>query len=136
MLVAFDSYPTAHLKTIRPIFEQLRKHNLKLSPSKARLGTTDVGFLGHSVSPERVRPNAGKVSALTKIPMPRNLKQVHALVGRVGYYRKFPPDLSKRIRPLTAFLRKGVKYDFTPAMENIVREILAEFAAPSTLVFP
>ena len=55
--------------------------------------------------------------------------------GRRGYYRKFLPDLSKRIRPLAALLRKGVKYDFTPAMEVIVRQILAELAAPPILVF-
>ena len=62
------------------------------------------------------------------MPIPKNLKQVRALVGGVGYYRK--------IRPLTALLRKGVKYVFTPAMEVIVRQILAELAAPPILVFP
>ena len=71
-----------------------------------------------------------------KVPMPRNLYQVLALMGGVGYYRNFPPDLSKRIRLLTALLRKGVKYDFTPALEVIVREIFAELAAPPFLVFP
>ena len=68
-------------------------------------------------------------------PMPNNLKQVRELMGDVGYYRNFLPDLSKRTRPLTALLRKGVKYNFTPAMEVIVRQILAELAAPPILVF-
>ena len=36
-----------------------------------------------------------------KMPMPKNLKQVRALMGGVGYYRKFLPDLPKRIHPLT-----------------------------------
>ena len=70
-----------------------------------------------------------------KLPMPKNLKHVRALMGGVGYYRKFLPDLSKLIRPLVVFLRKEVKYDFTPAMEVIVRQILAELAAPPILVF-
>ena len=68
--------------------------------------------------------------------MPRDLKQVHALLGGVGYYRKFPRDLSKRIRPITSLLKKGVKFEFMPAMEVIVREFLAELAAPLILVFP
>lgn len=38
-----------------------------------------------------------------------NLKQVLALMGGVGIGRKFLPDLSKRIRPLTALIPKGVK---------------------------
>ena len=52
--------------------------------------------------------------------MPRDLKQVRAVLGGVGYYRKFLRDLSKRIRPITSLLRKGVKFEFTPAMEVIV----------------
>ena len=34
-VIVFDSDPIAHVKTIRSLFKRLRKHNLKLSPSKA-----------------------------------------------------------------------------------------------------
>ena len=54
----------------------------------------------------------------------------------MGYYHNFLRDLSKRIRPITSLLRKGVKFEFTPAIEVIVREINAEIAAPPVLVFP
>ena len=47
--IVFDSDPIAHVQTIRSLFERLRKHNLKLSPSKARLGATDANFLGHPI---------------------------------------------------------------------------------------
>ena len=61
-VVAFDSDPTAHVKTMRALFERLRKHNLKFSRSQAHLGATDADFLGHSISPAGagVRPNADK----------------------------------------------------------------------------
>ena len=65
--------------------------------------------------------------------MPKTLMQIRALMGGVGYYRKFVSDLSKRMRPLAALLRKGVQYDFTPAMEVIVHPILVELAAPPIL---
>ena len=134
VVIVLDSDPTAHVKTVRALFERLRKHNLKLSPSKARLGATDATFLGHSISPASIRPNADKASAMIKMTMPKNLNQVRALMGGGGYYRKFLPNLSTD--PLTALPRKGVKYVFTPAMEVIVRQILAELAAPPVLVFP
>ena len=58
-------------------------------------------------------------------------------MGGVGYYyRKFLSYVSKRIRPLTALRRNGVKYVLTPAMEVIVLQILAELAARPILVFP
>ena len=62
--IVFDSDLVAHVHTIRSLFERLRQHNLKRSPSKARLGATDARFLGHSISPPGFRPNAEKVSAL------------------------------------------------------------------------
>ena len=74
----------------------------------------DADFLGHSIPPGGVSPNAKKVCALIKIPMPRDLKQVHHLLGGVGYYRKFLRDLSKRIRPTTSLLTKGVKLESCP----------------------
>ena len=87
-VIVFDSDPTAHVKTMHALFERLLKHNLKLFPSKARLVTTDAEFLGHSISPAGVRPNGEYMSALIKMSLPRDLKQVRALMGGVGYYRK------------------------------------------------
>ena len=91
------------------LFEHLRNHNLKLSPSKARPGGTDADFLGHSISPAGVRPNAVD--------------------------RKFLRSLSRRIRPITSLLRKGIKFEITPAVEVIEHEILAELPTPPILVF-
>ena len=132
----FDSDSIAHVQTIRSLFERLRKHNLKLSPSKARLGATDANFLGHSISRASLRPNAEKVSALVNMPIPVDVKQVRALMGGINYCRKSFPHLSKRLRPINSLLRKGVMFLFTPAMEKLVREILAELATPPIPVFP
>ena len=61
-VIVFDFAPVAHVRTIRSLYERLRKHNLKLYPSKARLGATDANFLGHSIFPAGLRPNAKKKS--------------------------------------------------------------------------
>ena len=37
---------------------RLRKHNLKLFPSKATIGGTDADFFGHTLSPADIMPNA------------------------------------------------------------------------------
>ena len=84
-VIVFDSDPIAHIQTIISQFERLREHNLKLSSSKARLGATDANFLGHSISPAGLRPNAEKVSALINMPMPTDVKQVRALMGGINY---------------------------------------------------
>ena len=54
----------------------------------------------------------------------------------VNCYRDVLPDLSKKLRPINAPLRKGVRFAFTPAMDKLVREISAELTPPPVLVFP
>ena len=44
--------------------------------------------------------------------------------------------LAHHIRPITALLKKGAAFDFTSAMEDTVRALLAEIAAPLIPVFP
>ena len=113
-VIVFASDPIAHVQTIRSLFERLRKHNIKISPSNARLGVTDANFLGHSISPAGLRPNAEKVSALINMPMPTDVKQVRALIGGINHYRKNLIDLSKKLRPINPLLRKGVKLRSRP----------------------
>ena len=135
-VIVFDSDPIAHVQTIRSLFERLREHNRKLSPSKARLDATDANFPGHSITPAGLRLNAENVSALINMPMPTNVKQVRARMGGINHYRKHLPDLSKRLRPINSLLRKGVNGVFTPAMGELVRDTLAELATQLILVFP
>ena len=40
--IAFDASPLEHVRTLREFFSRFRKHDLKLSPSKARLGATEL----------------------------------------------------------------------------------------------
>ena len=41
-----------------------------------------------------------------------------------------------QICPITALLKKGAKFSFTPSMETIVRDMLTELATLPVLVFP
>ena len=100
------------------------------------IGATDADFFGNTISPAGITPNAQKVEALMKIPMPEDLKQLRFLLRGLSYYRKFLRDMAKRIRPITSLRKQGVKFVFTPAMEAIGRELLVELSSPPFLVYP
>ena len=70
------------------------------------------------------------------MPMPRDIKQLRSLLGSLSCYRKFLPNMAKRVKSITSLLKKGAVFDFMPAMETAVRTLLAELAAPPILVFP
>ena len=134
--IGSNDSPTTHVATLATFFARLRLHNLKLSPHKTRIGAARVEFLGHIISQDGVRPNDDKIAALTCMSMPRDIKQLRSLLGGLSYYRNFLPNMSKRVRPITALLKKGATFGFTPPIEETVRALLAELAAPPICVFP
>ena len=131
-------FPSPTFLTIKELFKQLRKHNVKLSPSKEKTGATDAGFLGHTISPAGIRPNANKVADLMRMLMPLDPQAttvpprwfilLRETLGRYGH-KEFGPS------PLSC-LTQGAKFVFTPAMEAIVRTLLEELSAPPFLVYP
>ena len=128
--------PIHHVATLATFFARLRLHKLKLSPDKSRIGAARVDFLGHVISADGVRPNGDRIATLTRMPMPTDIKQLRSLLGGLSYYRKFLPNMARHIRLITALLKKDIAFDFTSAMEDTVRALLAEFTAPPILIFP
>ena len=92
-VIVFDSDPIAHVQTIRSLFERLRKHNLKLSPSKARLGDADANFLGHSISPAGLRPNRKSV----RIDQYANAHGCEAGPCTDGWYQLLPQFFARLV---------------------------------------
>lgn len=66
-----------------------------------------MDFLGPSSSPAGVRVRTRKTYQLfdENSHMPRNLKQVRALMSGIELLSKFLRDLSKMVRPTTTLLR-------------------------------
>ena len=56
--IVFDADPSLHIANMKEFSLRLRKHNLKLFPSKATIGGTDADFFGHTLSPADIMPNA------------------------------------------------------------------------------
>ena len=131
-----DDCPLHHVAPLATFFARLRLHKLKLFPDKFRISAARVDFLGHVILADGIHPNDARVAALARMPMPTDIKQLRSLLGSLSYYRKFLPNMAYHIRPVTALLKKGAAFEFAYAMEDTVRTLLAELAAPPLLVFP
>ena len=68
--------------------------------------------------------------------MPNNVSELRSLLGGLSYYRKFLPNLSRRLRPIAKLLKKDVPFFFIAQMETVIRELLAVLTTPPVLVYP
>ncbi|CAM9791111.1 unnamed protein product [Sphacelaria rigidula] len=102
------------------VLSRLRTHDSRLLPCQSHIGATDLDFLEHLISPADQHPDTKKVRAM----MPTKFSQLRSLLGGLSCYRKFLPNLSKRIRPIPDLLIKGAAFASTKDMEAIVRDLL------------
>lgn len=108
-ILCFSTSLQEHMVNLKKIFQRLRETNFKIQMEKSEFLKRETPYLGHVITPEGVKPNPDKISAISKYPLPKTTKQIKAFLGLLGYYRRFIPDFAKITKPFTKCLKKGTK---------------------------
>ena len=96
---------------IKTVFECIRNAGLKLSMSKCHFGVKQVDFLGRTITPDGVAPQADKVKDfLAKLKFPKSKKALQRYIGFLNYYRNYIPRLSERLTPFFKLLKETSKF--------------------------
>ena len=72
-----------------------------MKKSKCIFFSKEIQYLGHILSATGIRPLHAKTQAIQLMQPPTTPKQVRAILGLVGYYRKFIKGFAKIAKPLT-----------------------------------
>ena len=105
---------------IRTVFECIRNAGLKLTMSKCHFGVKQVDFLGRTITPQGVAPQADKVKDfLSKLIFPKSKKALQRSIGFLNYYRNYIPRLFERLSPFFKLLKETNKF-YIPT--NLVEE--------------
>lgn len=107
-----------HLEVLREVFRRLSEAGLKLSKDKCRFCLPELRYLGYVVDKCGLHVDPEKVEAILKFPTPTTVTEVRRFVGMASWYRRFVPNFSTVISPLTQLLRKNTRFNWSPACEN------------------
>ena len=99
-VIVFSHTEEEHLERMRVIFDCLRKHGLKLKPSKCEVFKTEINYLAHHVSKKGVQPSKKNLESIAQCPPPDTYMKVKSFVGLVGHYRRFIKGFAKIAAPL------------------------------------
>ena len=69
-LIMFLQTTEEHLHQLHVVFDQLRKYNLKLKPSKCSLFKEEINYLAHQVSRQGVLPSIANLKAIAECALP------------------------------------------------------------------
>ena len=94
-----------HRQHLVAVFKRLQEYGLVLNPTKCVFGKPKMEFLGHIVSADGISPMPSKVDAITKFPLPKNIKQLQSFLGIFNFYRRFVPKCAEVLLPLTRLLK-------------------------------
>ena len=108
------------------LFHQLRKAGLKMKHSECDFFKSEIHYLGHLISVDGISPLPDKLASIKNIPALKDMKEIKQFLGLTGYYRKFVPRFADITRPLTALMKKEVKFVWTTECQKSF-ELLKSF---------
>lgn len=112
-----------HLEILKDVFKLFVANKLELRIDKCSFLQNEIEFVGYLVSEKGIKPTKEGVKAVQKIPVPRNIKEVHSFVALCSYFRKFIPSFSLIAKPLYDLLRKNVQFKIGEKELHAIEEL-------------
>ena len=101
-------------RNIRAVFKCIRQAGLKLTFEKFHFGVKQVEFLGRTISPEGISPQARKTqNFLDKLRFSKSKKALQRYLSFVNYYRKRIPRMAEKLFPFCKLLKTEVPIKIT-----------------------
>ena len=83
---------------------------MKLNPNKCVLGVTVEKFLGFMVSQRGIEVNPEKIQAIMELSLPKTVKEVQSLNGKVAALNRFVSRATDKCLPFFCMLKKSFEW--------------------------
>ena len=99
-----------HDAILDQVLQRLSTAGVTLNSAKCEFNTKQIKFLGHIVSPEGIRPDPGKVSAVVDMPPPNNVQETRTFLDMVNHLGKFAEQLADKTNPIRDLVKKETEW--------------------------
>lgn len=107
-----------HIEILIEVFERLKKANLTLSKEKCHFCRPELRYLGYVIDRNGLHVDSEKIQAILNIPTPTSVSEIRRVIGLTSWYRRFVPNFSTLIAPLSNLLRKNKTFLWDKDCEN------------------
>ena len=127
---------TLHHEQTRRVLQRLREHGLSLKITKCSFDTPTMEYLGMIIGQGQVQMDPIKLSAISTWKPPTSVKGVRSFLSFTNFYRKFIPNYSNIVTPLTALTKKDIPWTWSPVQQRAFDTLKDIFASAPVLSIP
>lgn len=135
LLVVSKCFET-HVDRLRAVAKCLREANLTINMAKSKFCMTEIRYLGHIVGNGCIKPDPGKVEAITNFPIPRTIRQVRSFLGMCGWYQRYIAGYAALAAPITDLLKKHSRFSWTTEAQSAFEILKDKLTSAPVLSHP
>ena len=124
-----------HDQALTIFLETARECNVQLNYEKLQYKKQEVDFFRETYTTSGCKPDKNKVTAITKMPVPTNKKQVQSFLGMINYLSKFSARLSEIVEPIRELAKDIVPFSWDPEHQSTSTKMKKEIASTPILAY-
>jgi hypothetical protein len=125
-----------HHERTRRVLLRLREHGLALKLSKSIFDAPRMDFLGMIIGQGKIEMDPSKLTAIRDWKPPASVKGIRSFLGFANFYRKFIPNFSNVVAPLTLLTRKEQPWLWTSLQQRAFDSLKTTFSSAPVLSIP
>lgn len=112
-----------HDEALLAVLNRAREKNVKFNINKLKIAVTEVRYLGHIFSENKITPDPERIKSIRVMKHPANKKDLQTYLGVINYMRSFIPNLSELTASFRDLLKKNVIFTWTQKHTEIFEQI-------------
>src|SRR6266850_6700507 len=123
-----------HQQIVHELLKLFNKHSYFLKLSKCVFEAKEIEI---SRIPSRLRSSKHKMDGLHNWPWRLStVKEIHQVLGVLGYQRPFIQNFAEIARPLTQLTKKGIPFEWTQECRDTLDQLIAKVTEDPKIITP
>ena len=119
----YGSSEEEHDKNLTELMERAQEKGVVFNKDKLQFKCKEVSFFGHSWTPQGIKPDNKKVSAILDMKPPEDVKNLRSFLGLVSYLMRSSGRLATLSSPLRDLTKQDTVYSWGSEHDRAFNEV-------------